>query len=91
MPGNTFVDGEKWSAERLIKLEEEQGHFKLIILTKVQYLNFIEELKQIVKSDNSDAKKIAGDGVYLEINFNGQTFLRKYQGWVKFESLPKNN
>jgi hypothetical protein len=91
MPSNTYVDGEKWSAEKLIKFEEEHGHFKLTTLTKAQYLYFIEELKQIVKSENSSAQKFAGDGVNLEIIFKGQTFLRKYRGWVQFESLPKNN
>jgi hypothetical protein len=91
MPSNTFVDGEKWSTERLIKLEEEQRNFKLFTLTQMQYLNWIEELRQIVNSNNSDAVKIAGDGVKLEINFNGKTFSREYRGWIEFKTLAKKN
>jgi hypothetical protein len=57
----------------------------------LQYLNWIEELRQIVNSNNLDAVKIPGDGVKLEINFNGKTFSREYRGWIEFKTLPKNN
>ena len=91
MPSNTYIDGEKLTVESLIKIEEQSRNFQLFTLSKVQYLNLIEELKQIISTSNSDAKKFAGDGVKLEINFNGQTFLREYRGWLQFKTLPKKN
>lgn len=91
IPSNTFIDGEKGNVERLIKLEEQSRNFKLFTLSKFQYLNFIEELKEIISTSNSDAKKIAGDGVNLEINFNGKSFSREYRGWIEFKTLPKKN